>query len=57
MVSLLVSLIVIALLVWILFYVLQKMPLPDPARTVVWVLVALVIIVLMVRQFGLMGGL
>lgn len=47
--------IVLALVCYILFWVLGQIPMPKPIRTVIVVVVALVILVYLLRQSGLMA--
>jgi hypothetical protein len=55
--SLLITVIVVALVCYILFWALGQIPLPQPIRTVIVVLVALIILVYVVTRFGLLAGL
>jgi hypothetical protein len=55
--SLLIAVIVIALICYILFWALAQIPLPQPIRAVIVVLVAIILIVWIVNRFGLLAGL
>jgi hypothetical protein len=55
--SLLIAVIVIALICYILFWALAQIPLPQPIRAVITVLVAIILIVWIVNRFGLLAGL
>lgn len=54
--SFLIWIIVVALVVYLLFWVLGQIPMPQPIRTVIVVLVALVLLVYLVQRFGLLAG-
>jgi hypothetical protein len=54
LIYLLVSLIIIALVCYLLWWALSQIPLPQPIRTVVVVLFVLVVVLYLVRQFGLL---
>lgn len=54
-ISFLIWLIVLALVVYLLMWVLGQLALPQPVRTVIVVLVALVILVWLVNRFGLLA--
>ncbi len=53
--SLLVAAIVLCLVLYLLFFVLQQIALPQPVRTVIVVLVALIILLWMVDRYGLLS--
>jgi hypothetical protein len=55
--SLLITVIVVALICYIIFWALGQMTLPQPIRTVIVVLVALILIVFIVQRFNLLAGL
>lgn len=55
--SLLIWIIVVALVVYLLFWLLGQIPMPQPVRTVITVLVALLLLVYLVNRFGLLAGL
>jgi hypothetical protein len=54
--SLLITIIVVALICYIIFWALGQMTLPQPIRTVIVVLVALILIVFIVQRFNLLAG-
>jgi hypothetical protein len=55
--GLLVAIVVICLIAYIIFWALGQIPLPDPIRTIIIVLVALILLVFIVQRFGLLNGL
>lgn len=54
--GLLIWIIIIALICYLLFWALARIPLPEPVRVVVTVLVALVLLIFIVQRFGLLSG-
>ena len=54
--SLVIAVIVVALIAYICFWLLARIPLPEPVRVVLTVLVALVLLVAFVQRFGLLSG-
>lgn len=48
----LISLLVIILIIGLIFYVLQAVPIPDPWRTVAIVIVAIIVILYLLRMLG-----
>lgn len=55
--SLLVAIVVICLICYVIFWALGEIPLPQPIRSIVVVLVALVLLIYIVNRFGLLAGL
>lgn len=55
--SLLVAIVVLCLICYVIFWALGRIPLPDPIRTIVVVLIALILLVYIVNRFGLLAGL
>ena len=55
--GLLIAIIVICLIAYIVFWALGQIPLPDPIRTIIIVLVSLILLVFIVQRFGLLAGL
>lgn len=55
--GLLVAIIVLALICYVIFWILGQIPLPQPMRAVIVVLVALILLVYIVNRFGLLAGL
>jgi hypothetical protein len=53
----LVAIIILALILYICFWALGQIPLPQPIRTVIVVVVALVLVVYLATRFGLLAGL
>lgn len=54
MIELLIWIIVVALVVYLLFWILGQIAMPQPVRTVIIVLVALILLVYLVQRFGLL---
>lgn len=52
--SMLITAIILALVVYLLFYVLGKLAIPEPVRTIILVITALIILVYFVQRFGLL---
>lgn len=48
----LISLLVVILIIGLIFYVLQMVPIPDPWRTVAIVIVAIIVIIYLLRMIG-----
>lgn len=57
MLELLIAIVVLCLIAYLLFWALSKIPLPEPVRVVVTVLIALLFLVFIVQRFSLLGGL
>jgi hypothetical protein len=55
--GLLITIILVCLVAYIIFWALAQIPLPEPVRVVVTVLVALILIIFIVQRFGLLTGL
>ena len=53
--GLLVAIILLCLVAYLIFYALSRIPLPEPVRVVVTVLIALIFLVFIVRQFNLLA--
>lgn len=56
MLELLIAIIVLCLVGYLLFWALSRIPLPEPVRVVVTVLIALLFLVFIVQRFGLLSG-
>ena len=56
MLELLIAIVVLCLIAYLLFWALSKIPLPEPVRVVVTVLIALLFLVFIVQRFGLLSG-
>jgi hypothetical protein len=54
MIEFLVTLIVLCLVLYLLFYILGQIALPQPVRTVITVLAALIVLLWMVQRYGLL---
>lgn len=54
-ISFLIWLVVVVLVCYLLFWALSQIPMPQPVRTVIIVLVALVLLVYLVQRFGLLS--
>jgi hypothetical protein len=55
--GLLIAIVVVCLIAYVIFWALGQIPLPDPIRTIIIVLVALILLVFIVQRFGLLSGL
>lgn len=55
--GLLIAIIVLCLIAYLIFYALSRIPLPEPVRTVVTVLIALILLIFIIQRFGLLAGL
>lgn len=53
--SFLIWVVVVALVIYLLFWILGQIPMPPPIRTVIVVLVALLLLVYLVQRFGLLS--
>lgn len=51
-ISILIWLVVVALVCYICFWALGQIPMPQPIRTVIIVVVALVLLIFLLRQLG-----
>lgn len=56
LVSLLITIIVLGLIVWLLFYVIDILPLPAPFGAVAKAIVALIVVLILLGQIGFIGG-
>lgn len=54
--GILIAIIVVALICYIVMWALDRIPLQEPFRTVIIVLVALVLIIFIIKQFGLLAS-
>jgi hypothetical protein len=54
--GLLIAIIIIALICYVVFWALAQIPLPEPIRVIVTVLVALIFLIFIVRQFDLLAA-
>jgi len=54
--GLLIAIVVLCLIAYLVFYALGKIPMPEPVRVVVTVLVALIFLIFIVQRFGLLVG-
>jgi hypothetical protein len=55
--GLLIAIVVVCLIAYVIFWALGQIPLPDPIRTIIIVLVALILLIFIVQRFGLLSGL
>jgi predicted membrane channel-forming protein YqfA (hemolysin III family) len=53
MITLLVTLLVVAVIVYIVKLILDMLPLPSPAKTIVYIIFALIVILYLLNFFGL----
>lgn len=56
-ISFLLWIVVLALILYLLFWMLGQIPLPQPIRTIILVVVALVVLVYLLQRSGLLAGL
>jgi hypothetical protein len=56
LVGLLILVLVLGLVAWLIFYVIDAIPLPPPFAVVAKALLALIIILILLGQLGLFGG-
>jgi hypothetical protein len=54
--NLLITVIVVALVCYIAFWALKQIPLPEPIRVVLIVLVAVILIIFILQRFGMLVG-
>ena len=57
LISLLIGLIILCLIIYVLYWALSQIPLPQPVRTVVWVLFALLVVAFLLQRYGGLVGL
>lgn len=49
----LISLLIVIIIVGVIFYILQIMPIPSPWKTIAMVLVGLIVIIYLLRMIGM----
>lgn len=54
-ISFLIYLVVLGLVLWLLFWILSQVAMPQPIRMIIIVVVALVVLVWLLRQSGLLS--
>jgi len=54
--GLLIAIIVLCLIAYLVFWALAQIPLPDPVRTIITVLIALILLIFIIQRFGLLAG-
>ena len=52
LISLLIWLIVLAVVVWLLFLIVGMLPLPEPIKTIITVVIALILLLVIVQRLG-----
>lgn len=52
MIGILISLAVLAAVAWVAFYILGLLPIPEPGKQIVTVVLALVFLLMVLRQLG-----
>ena len=52
LINLLIWLIVLAVVVWLLFLIIGMLPLPEPIRTIITVVIALILLLVIVQRLG-----
>jgi len=55
--GLLITLVILCLVAYLIFWALAQIPLPEPIRVIVTVLIVLVLLVWVVQRFALLAGL
>ncbi len=53
LISLLVTLLIVAVIVYVIKIILDLLPLPAPAKTIVYIIFALIVIVYLLNLFGI----
>lgn len=53
--GLLITIIILALILYVVFWALGQIALPQPIRTIIVVVIALVLLVYLVQRFGLLA--
>ena len=54
--GLLIAIVILCLVAYLIFWALAQIPLPDPIRTILTVLIALILLVFIIQRFGLLAG-
>ncbi len=57
MIELIVSLLVLLLILYIVNLVLDQIAIPQAAKTIVWLIIAVVVVVWLLQRFGMLAGL
>lgn len=57
LITLPITVVLVALVIYIIYWALGEIPLPQPIRTVIWVVVALIIVLYILNRFSLLTGL
>ena len=52
LISLLIWLIILAVVVWLLFLIIGMLPLPEPIKTIITVVIALILLLVIVQRLG-----
>ena len=55
--ELLVTVLVAALVCWLVFYVMDRIPMAEPVRTVAYVVVGVILLLFVLSRFGIIGAL
>lgn len=56
MINLLVGLLILALVIYCVFLVVGMLPLPEPAKQIVVIILAIIFLLVLLRQLGILGG-
>ena len=56
MISLLITLLLVAVIVYIVYLILGMISLPDPIKKIIYLVVGLIIIIWLLQYFGLLTG-
>lgn len=54
MLDILLGLAIFAIIVWLIFFILGQLPLPDPPKTIIAVIIALIVLIVLLNQVGLL---
>lgn len=54
--DLLVTVLVVALVCWLVFYVMDHIPMTEPVRTVAYVVVGVILLLFVLSRFGIIGS-
>jgi hypothetical protein len=52
LIALLIWLIVLAVVVWLLFLIIGMLPIPEPIKTIITVVIALILLLVIVQRLG-----
>lgn len=52
LISLLIWLVVLAIVIWLVFLIIGMLPLPEPIKTIVTVVIALILLLVVINRLG-----